>query len=45
MKKSDLVKLSDSQLQELSKGELIFITHPKKGMCKVDATNVFVKVF
>ena len=39
-----LVKLTDYELQKLSQGELIFIEHPEKGICKVDMEKVYVSV-
>jgi hypothetical protein len=40
----ELIKLTDQQLQTLAKGELSFIEHPTKGVCKVDMQNVFVNI-
>ena len=40
----ELIKLTNQQLQTLANGELLFIEHPTKGVCKVDMNNVFVSI-
>lgn len=38
----NLVKLNSAELQKLSKGELIYIQHPEKGIMYADYENIFI---